>query len=239
MLKPHSEWRRGFTYWWRTTNRYLRRFMLPRLPWLRWAGRILTALMVALAAWWTLDPQRDALEPVIVLVGLFGSIVNTLAAWANPSLSGLGRDDVFRRIADSDPAADWEPGAGTRSDLFYFRWDSNLRVERVCELRENFSEEWTRQFPDANGTYADKYHIMLATTPIASFTMVTVDGGRYTFPLPFRDHDRRVTRLQYVLARVFEPRNVSGERQEWETLDAQMKRLGFTIVEQATLRVSD
>lgn len=239
MAKPLSAWRRGFTGWWRTTNRYLRRFMLPRLPWLRRTGWILTALTIGLAAWWALDPQRDDLEPVVVLVGLFGSVVNTFAAWANPSLSGLGRDDVFRRIADSDPVADWETGAGRKGDLFYFRWDSNLRVERVRELCDNFSEEWTSQFPDASGSYADEYHIMLATTPIASFTMVTVDGGRYTFPLPLRDHDRRVTRLQYVLARIFEPGDKSGERQEWETLDAQMKRRGFTIVEQATLAVSD
>lgn len=219
--------------------RDLRRFMLPRLPWLRRAGGVLTAVMIVLAAWWAVVPQRDHLEPVIVLVGLFASIVNTLAAWANPSLSGLGRDDVFRRIADSDPEADWEPGAGRPGHLFYFRWDSNLRVERIRKLRDNFSEEWTKQFPNKEGSYMDEYHLMLATTPIASFKMVTVDGGRYTFPLPLLDRDRRVTRLQYVLARVFEPRDESGERQEWQTLDAQMKQLGFSIVEQATLRVSD
>lgn len=213
--------------------------MLPRLPWLRRAGGVLTAVMIVLAAWWALVPQRDHLEPVIVLVGLFATIVNTLAAWANPSLSGLGRDDVFRRIADSDPEADWEPGAGRPGHLFYFRWDSNLRVERIRKLRDNFSEEWTKQFPNKEGSYMDEYHLMLATTPIASFKMVTVDGGRYTFPLPLLDRDRRVTRLQYVLARVFEPRDESGERQEWQTLDAQMKRLGFSIVEQATLRVPD
>lgn len=239
MVRLLFAWRRWFTSWWRSTIRDLRRFMLPRLPWLRRAGGVLTAVMIVLAAWWALVPQRDHLEPVIVLVGLFASIVNTLAAWANPSLSGLGRDDVFRRIADSDPEADWEPGAGRPGHLFYFRWDSNLRVERIRKLRDNFSEEWTKQFPNKEGSYMDEYHLMLATTPIASFKMVTVDGGRYTFPLPLLDRDRRVTRLQYVLARVFEPRDESGERQEWQTLDAQMKQLGFSIVEQATLRVPD
>lgn len=224
---------------WSTTSRRVRRLLLPRLPWLRRGGVVLTASMVMLAAWWVLNPQRDRLEPGIALLGLFGSIINTLAAWANPTLSGLGRDDVFRRIADSDPEADWEPGAGRGNDLFYFRWDSNLRVERVRQLRQSFTEGWTRQFPDAANSHADEYHISLGTTPIASFLMVTVDGGRYTLPLPLMDDDRRVTRLQYVLARIFEPPDQSGERQEWQTLDAQMKRLGFAIVEQAKLRVSD
>lgn len=194
----------------------------------RRAGLLLTLVSLSIAVFWFFTPDNSRLEPALVLASLFSTIVNLAAAWASPPLTGLSRNAVFTRVAESNPTQDWEEGARQGGELYYYVWDSNLCIEhdRIKSARQAFREPWVLKFPDKENVWSEEYVVRLGTTSIASFRMVVVDGGRAIMPLPKGPQDLKITRLQYVLAKVFD---------RLDTLDDYMRQAGFETVEEATL----
>lgn len=70
--------------------------------------------------------------------------------------------------------------------------------------REDFHEEWATKHPDKNA-YLCNYYIYDGDTEIKRFSLVDVDGGRATLPLP-KTNSNLIKRNDYFLSRLFNNR---------------------------------
>lgn len=87
----------------------------------------------------------------------------------------------------------------------FFNKDVNLRFvsgydERFIQ-QSKFVETWANKHPDPN---ASGYFVQLyfASSHIANFILVSVDGGRALLPLPKGDTNLEVSPLDYKVAQI-------------------------------------
>lgn len=61
--------------------------------------------------------------------------------------------------------------------------DAIFQIEKGDET-EDFTEEWTRKFPDVHGSRRYSVYLKIAGNIIKELTFISVDGGRYFVPMP-------------------------------------------------------
>lgn len=66
--------------------------------------------------------------------------------------------------------------------------DSSYQIE-IADKSEEFSEEWTRVYPDSRGSSKRDVYLSINGSRIKSYIFVSVDGGRIFIPLPKKEVD--------------------------------------------------
>ena len=61
--------------------------------------------------------------------------------------------------------------------------DNNTFQIHQCDDDRDFSETWTKVFPDQS-TKMFHINLMIGSTIVKSLPFISADGGRYTLPLP-------------------------------------------------------
>lgn len=76
----------------------------------------------------------------------------------------------------------------TASSQFVATYENNvdLRIEQGRVAVEDFSQEWSDRYPDADNNVSYSYWIVYGRSPIDHVVIVTVDGGRARIPIPLQ-----------------------------------------------------
>jgi hypothetical protein len=105
--------------------------------------------------------------------------------------------------------------------------DSMFQIE-VGDRDRQFTEEWTRRFPDEFGTSAYRVVLKVQGVEIKELTFVSCDGGRIFVPMPKCGngegefmYDRHS--LDYKVGRII------GQFYIYESMDGVARRAGITI----------
>lgn len=89
--------------------------------------------------------------------------------------------NLIQRSAQSAWLFDGDVGILTLKD------DVNVNIVRIdSEVDRPFQEDWTDQFPDKRA-FRSPFELRYSGSFVERYDMISVDGGRYTIPLPTRD----------------------------------------------------
>ena len=87
-------------------------------------------------------------------------------------------NDILATSSQNEWIVDDETGSFTYKD------DLNLRIERAEYDKSNsFNEDWATGHPDSQAEKVN-YTVKYASSFVARKTLVSVDGGRATLPMP-------------------------------------------------------
>ena len=136
-------------------------------------------------------------------------------------------NDIINIVKSSDPSKDWITaldGKIPHTSIRYYKDDVNLRFEvnqneEAYYHNKDFQEEWANQHADRK---AHSYFVRLYynATLIEQFTLIYVDGGRASLPMPKSREDLTVDPLDYKVAQIHDGLN---------TLDDYMGRSNLEI----------
>jgi hypothetical protein len=137
----------------------------------------------------------------------------------------MSLDDILYILATGETGDWYRPTLTEERTVAVYRPDVNLRAEITYDEEgthcENFSEAWTRTFP--NKSARSRYvRVWYGQTPIKVYILVSVDGGRAYLPLPDLNSDNGyiVSKEQYFIASLFDT---------IDTLDRYMRMAEFSV----------
>lgn len=112
----------------------------------------------------------------------------------------------IRNILRTTNASNWihspELGAYTFFD------DPQLRIqERDSSAPATFQENWATSFPDP-AAFKVVYDVFYNSSWIKTVTLVSVDGGRATIPMPTTPTSKTIDLEDYIFARIVSPDNL-------------------------------
>lgn len=121
----------------------------------------------------------------------------------------------IRDILRTTSASNWvhSPKLGS----YTFTEDPLLRIQKR-DSDEEFHEGWLTRFPDANAFKAI-YDVYYYDSWVKTVTLVSVDGGRATIPMPTSSTSNEIDLEEYYFAKIVSPDN----------LDEYIRRAGFTV----------
>lgn len=121
----------------------------------------------------------------------------------------------IRNILRTTSASNWihspELGAYTYSE------EPQLRIQKR-DSDPPFRERWVTVFPDQNAV-KEVFDVYYNSSWIKTVTLVNVDGGRATIPMPTSPTSNEIELEDYIFARIVCPEN----------LDEYIRRAGFTV----------
>lgn len=79
-------------------------------------------------------------------------------------------------------ASDWNEHYINETEIWIAEQDSTFQIERG-ERSGEFSERWTKTFPDQNGS-AYPVYLKISGTVIHQLRFISLDGGRVFVPMP-------------------------------------------------------
>ena len=104
---------------------------------------------------------------------------------------------------------------------FTYKNHLNLRIERAeYDKRNSFNEDWATQHPDPKAEKVE-YTIKYGSSFVARKTLVSVDGGRATLPMPDVKTKKIVSKDDMNFAKIVDIGNRTDEY---------IERSGLTVV---------
>lgn len=79
----------------------------------------------------------------------------------------------------------WRKEIIDNKEVWFYEKDNFYQIE-IGEKDRDFSEEWTRVYPDKDGSWARHVYLKINGLPIKQFLFVSCDGGRILVPAPNR-----------------------------------------------------
>lgn len=123
-------------------------------------------------------------------------------------------NDILANSSQDEWIVDDETGS------FTYKEDLNLRIERESyDARRKFNEDWATKHPDTEAI-AVNYTVKYGSSFVARETLVSVDGGRATLPMPDVKTKKTVSQEDMNFTKIVD---VSGRTDEY------LKRSGLEI----------
>jgi len=90
----------------------------------------------------------------------------------------------FNRFLDDNHR--WRKEIIDNKEIWFCEEDNSYQIE-IGEKNNDFSEQWTRVYPDKNGSWSKNVYLRVNTLQIKQFLFIYCDGGRILVPLPNRE----------------------------------------------------
>ena len=121
----------------------------------------------------------------------------------------------IRDILRTTKASNWIHNQELTAYTFFD--DPQLRIQEGNSSAP-FQESWATNFPDP-AAFKVVYDVFYNSSWIKTVTLVSVDGGRATIPMPTTPTSNEIDLEDYLFARIVSPNN----------LDDYIRRAGFTV----------
>ncbi len=125
--------------------------------------------------------------------------------------------DEVQKILRTTNASDWI--TDEERGRYTYRDDLSLRIQcREIDFDTFFDEQWATRHPDKKAHKVD-YDVFYNCSFVKTVTLVSVDGGRATIPMPEKYGSSNILEDDYRFATIVSP----------ERLDEYIQRSGLII----------
>jgi len=126
---------------------------------------------------------------------------------------------------------DWNKEIIDHKEVWICAHDNAFQIE-IGERLDNFSEKWTKVYPDTYGTWSQRVYLSINGTRIKQLTFVAADGGRIFVPLPKTEVNRQNSEINYIWDRnslEFKVGRIIGEYYIYNSLEGVAERSKIEI----------
>lgn len=115
----------------------------------------------------------------IILIYIIGSLLYFLSITANKKNNNKYLEEFDNLLENSS----WRKEFIGHKEIFFSDNDNSYQIE-IGEKEREFTEEWTRVYPDKAGSFLKMVYLKVGGVLVKQFSFISCDGGRILVPLP-------------------------------------------------------